>query len=256
MSKSKFVGVDGCPDGWFSVGLDNCEGYELEVFTAFDELLAHYGDAQLVLVDIPIGLPQGGEGRDCDREARKLLGRPRGSSVFPTPTRPTVNQAAKSPGDYRGAVEIERCFAGKGINKQTFAIAPKIAEVDKVLLDRDASAPPPVREVHPEICFWALNNRQPMRARKKVREGERERLRVLREIEPRTQEIYDSALDTYLRRQVARDDILDALAAAVTAKLGWPNDLRTLPECSPTDCNDLPMEMVYVRPDKRRPIKR
>ena len=164
MSKSKFVGVDGCPDGWFSVGLDNCEGYELEVFTAFDELLAHYGDAQLVLVDIPIGLPQGGEGRDCDREARKLLGRPRGSSVFPTPTRPTVNQAAKSPGDYRGAVEIERCFAGKGINKQTFAIAPKIAEVDKVLLDRDASAPPPVREVHPEICFWALNNRQPMRA--------------------------------------------------------------------------------------------
>ena len=234
MSKSKFVGVDGCPYGWFSVGLDNCEGYEVQVFKTLE----------------------GGEGRDCDHEARKLLGRPRGSSVFPTPTRPTVNQAAKSPGDYRGAVEIERCFAGKGINKQTFAIAPKIAEVDKVLLDRDASAPPPVREVHPEVCFWALHNRQPMNPSKKKKEGRDRRLSVLQGIEPRTKDIYNCALKKYLRKQVARDDILDALAAAVTAKLGWPNDLRTLPECPPTDCNDLPMEMVYVRPDKRRPIKR
>ena len=247
MSKSKFVGVDGCPYGWFSVGLDNCEGYEVQVFKTLGELLDHYGDARLVLVDIPIGLPQGGEGRDCDREARKLLGRPRGSSVFPTPTRPTAEQAAESPRDYRSAAETEHCFAGKGISKQAFAIAPKIAEVDKVLLDRDASAPP-VREVHPEICFWALNNRQPMRSRKKVREGERERerLHVLQEIAPRTQAIFDSALKTYRRKQVARDDILDALAAAVTAKLGWPNDLRTLPECPQTDSRGLPMEMVYV----------
>ena len=246
MSKSKFVGVDGCPYGWFSVGLDNCEGYEVQVFKTLGELLDHYGDARLVLVDIPIGLPQGGEGRDCDREARKLLGRPRGSSVFPTPTRPTVNQAAESPGDYRGAAEIERCFAGKGINKQTFAIAPKIAEVDKVLLDRDASAPPPVREVHPEVCFWALNHRQPMNPSKKKREGKNKRLSVLQRIEPRTENIYNCALKKYLRQQVARDDILDALAAAVTAKLGWPNDLRTLPECPQTDSRGLPMEMVYV----------
>ena len=184
MSKSKFVGVDGCPYGWFSVGLDNCEGYEVQVFKTFGELLDHYGDARLVLVDIPIGLPQGGEGRDCDREARKLLGRPRGSSVFPTPTRPTVIQAAAAPEDYGGAAAIERRFAGKGISKQAFAIAPKIAEVDKLMQDRGVSATPPVREVHPEVCFWALNNRQPMRSRKKVREGERERLHVFAEIAP------------------------------------------------------------------------
>ena len=30
MSKSKFVGVDGCPYGWFSVGLDNSDGYEVQ----------------------------------------------------------------------------------------------------------------------------------------------------------------------------------------------------------------------------------
>ena len=32
MSKSKFVGVDGCPYGWFSIGLDNGAGYEVRVF--------------------------------------------------------------------------------------------------------------------------------------------------------------------------------------------------------------------------------
>lgn len=51
-------------------------------------------------------------------------------------------------------------------------------------------------------------------------------------------------------KKVARDDILDALAAAVTAKLGLgcPDNyqLRTLPECPPRDCKDLRMEMVYV----------
>ncbi len=246
MSKSKFVGVDGCPHGWFSVGLDNCDGYEVRAFNTFDELLAHYAEARLVLVDIPIGLPQGGEGRDCDPEARQLLGWPRMSSVFPTPTRPTVMQAAAAPNDYRGAAEIEYRFAGKRISKQGFAIAPKIAEVDTVLLDRGVSATPPVREVHPEVCFWALNHRQPMRSKKKTRDGEDERLRVLQGIEPRTQEIYDCAFGKYLRRQVARDDILDALAAAVTAKLGWPDNLRTLPECPSTDDSCLPMEMVYV----------
>ena len=199
-----------------------------------------------MLVDIPIGLPQGEEGRDCDPEARQLLGRPRGSSVFPTPTRPTVRQAAKSPGDYNCAAMTEHRFAERCISRQAFAIAPKIAEVDTVLRDRGASATPPVREVHPEVCFWALNEGQPMRSRKKTRQGRCDRLRVLQEIKPYTQEIYDSAIDEYLRKEVARDDILDALAAAVTAKLGWPDNLRTLPECPPSDCKGLPMEMVYV----------
>lgn len=250
MSKSKFVGVDGCPYGWFSVGLDNGDGYEVKAFRKFRELLDHYGEAKLVLVDIPIGLPQGEEGRDCDPEARQLLGRPRGSSVFPTPTRRTVTQAAESPGDYHGAAVTEHRFAEKCISTQSFAIAPKIAEVDTVLLDRGVSATPPVREVHPEVCFWALNNRQPMRFRKQKREGERERLRVLQGIEPLTQAIYDCATETYRRKQVARDDILDSLVAAVTAKLGIgcsdSYQLRTLPECPPNDCEGLPMEMVYV----------
>ena len=136
----------------------------------------------------------------------------------------------------------------KRLTNRSFAIAPKIAEVDKVLRGRSTIATPPVREVHPEICFWALHDGRPMRFGKKTREGRSERLRVLQEINPQTQEMYDSVLDKYLRKHVARDDILDALAAAVTAKLGCHdgNRLRTLPECPPTDGTGLPMEMVYV----------
>ena len=243
MAQIEFVGVDGCRAGWFSVGFDRCGGYEVAVFTSFSQLLTHYGDARRVFADIPIGLPQGPERRDCDGEARKLLGRRR-SSVFSAPTRQTVEQAAASPGDYRGALEIERRFAGRGISRQAFAIAPKIAEVDRVMLYRDVSATPQVREVHPELCFWSLNNRQPMEFGKKKSEGESERLRLLQGIEPRSQEIYEGACSKFLRKVVARDDILDALVAAIIATRG-EDQLKTVPENPPRDARGLPMEMVF-----------
>ena len=56
--------------------------------------------------------------------------------------------------------------------------------------------------------------------------------------------------DEFTKSQVADDDILDALAAAITARIGCQqgNELRTLPENPPTDSKGLPMEMVYAKP--------
>src|SRR5262249_23282406 len=48
-------------------------------------------------------------------------------------------------------------------------------------------------------------------------------------------------LSAYHRKDVARDDILDALVALVTATL----ELRTLPEVAEVDTEGLPMEIVY-----------
>ncbi len=245
---TQFVGVDGCKGGWFSVGL-GLDSFETKVFCAFRDLLAHYPDARLILVDIPIGLPEDGNGRACDREARKLLGRPRASSVFPTPTRQTVQQAAQEPCDYRVACAIERkaIGRGKGISKQTFAIAPKIAEVDEATRARGTSVKPLVREVHPELLFWALNGRKAMKSPKKRTKGRVERLRVLQSAEPHTQEIYDEAWTKFgPKKVVARDDILDALAAAVTA-YRHHDRLRTLPECPTKDAKGLCMEIVLPR---------
>ena len=250
MGKIEFVGVDGCRSGWFSVGFDSRGGYELKVFPAFNELLDYYNEAKLVLVDIPIGLPEGPGGRECDVKARELLG-DRRSSVFSAPTRQTVKQAAWSPGDYEGAKEVEQRVTktepspdGKGISRQSFAIAPKIAQVDRLLRCRDSNATPEVREAHPEICFWALNGQKAMEFNKKKESGEEERIRVLERFEPRTRAMYHEARRRFVGGGVGKDDILDALVAAVTARCGFGR-LKTIPECPPTDCKGLPMEMVY-----------
>ncbi len=203
MTQSRFVGVDGCPEGWFVVGLDGRGRYEVGVFKTFKELLDRYAGAELVLVDIPIGLPEGEGGRDCDREARKRLGARR-SSVFPTPTRQTVRQASESPRDYRAACDVERRLTGKNISQQAFRIAPKIAQVDRSLLERGPNAAPQVREVHPELCLWALNHKRPMKYGKKKAEGEKERLEVLKGIEPCAREIFDAACSQFLRKVVGR----------------------------------------------------
>lgn len=250
MAPSKFVGVDGYHKGWFSVGFDPNGEYELEVFPAFDQLLAHYGDASLVLVDIPIGLPQDKKSRKCDKEARKRIGGRR-SNGFPTPMRQTVEHAAQSPNDYRGAVYVEQRFAGKEISEQAFAMAPKIAEVNEILLCRGTNATPTVREVHPELCFWALKKGKPLESKKKKKKGRRERLRVLQRTEIRTDEIFREARSKFPKEDVARDDILSALAAAVTAYLGHDR-LETVPKDPPKDSKGLPMEMVYWKVAKAK----
>ena len=243
MARSSFVGVDGCKGGWFSVGLDR-DGFEAKVFCTFSELLDYYASAKLILVDIPIGLPESEGGRDCDREAREKLGRPRASSVFPTPTRPTVQQALLEPCAYEEAAAREYEVVGKRISVQTFNIARKIAEVDEAIRARGPGAEPVVWEVHPELLFCALNRGKPMKSPKKRTKGRDQRLCVLLGDESRTQIIYDKTRAKFRRNVVANDDIVDALAAAVVAYYHH-DQLRTLPECPPTDAKGLRMEIVY-----------
>ena len=259
MSQGEFVGVDGCRGGWFSVGLDRDGGLgSHRVFGSFAELLEHNADADLVLVDMPIGLPEGSGGRACDKEARGELKPFRSSSVFPTPTRQAVRQAARAPKDYYAASLVERQFTKKGLTKQTFNIACKIAQVDDALRCRGVDARPQVREVHPEVCFWALShrgdictcNRTSMSHNKKRSAGEEERIRVLEHHLPQARTMYNGLADSFPRNRVAKDDILDAMAAAVT---GWlvgvgKGKLATLPSVPQMDAEGLPMEMVYCEP--------
>ena len=258
MTNSVFVGVDGCRHGWFSVVLDENGGLAAYgVHKTFDDLLAHYASACLVLVDIPIGLPDCPGGRACDTQARKKLGRGRQSSVFSAPTRLALERAISAGGyddpSYRAG--------GKRLSQQTFNIAQKIAQVDTALHLRGAGARPKVREVHPEICFWALTSsneskRHAMLNTKKKAVGKEERLRVLEETPlPSPRNVYCRLVSEVKAsgERVGKDDILDALAAAVT---GWlaavgKGKLATLPAKPQYDALGLPMEMVYCVPDPR-----
>ena len=255
----EYVGVDGCKAGWIGVGLDDGDGWEVEVCGKFSDLLTHFGDARVVLVDMPIGLLEEAKkgGRDCDIAARKALNAEevkRGSSVFPAPPRRYLKEAARnswwSSDDYNRANGWPWCELGGGISKQAFSITQKIVEVDEILLSRDKTASPKVREVHPEICFWALNQKKPMSNGKKGKAGRAERSQIVSEFGFSSEAVREKVHHLgYNKSKVADDDILDALAAAITAKIGCQRGgFKTLPENPPTDSKGLPMEMVYAIP--------
>ena len=235
------IGVDGCRAGWFYVALEPSGSSCCGIVRTLGELLRETREPALVLVDIPIGLPQGPGGRDCDRAARRVLG-PRRSSVFSAPVRAVLDAV-----DYEDAQRRSRKAAGVGLSKQAFGIVRKCREVDQLLCS-DATARRTVREIHPEVCFWALAGRKPMAHGKKKKEGRKERIAVLDRFRPGSGREIEEMSDQFKRRDVARDDALDAMAAAITAS-AEAAALRTLPSTPPTDSVGLPMEMVYFEPE-------
>jgi predicted RNase H-like nuclease len=84
-----------------------------------------------------------------------------------------------------------------------------------------------------------------MSQRKKTKEGTRERVSVLNRHWCDTEAIIDTAMNDYLRKEVARDDIVDALVGALTAR--YLQHWATLPETPEIDKQGLPMEMVYAK---------
>lgn len=71
--------------------------------------------------------------------------------------------------------------------------------------------------MHPEVAFWALNFKRPLIENKKKVAGENEWLGVLSQHYPLTVECFEACKNQYPRKDVAKDDILDALVGAVTA---------------------------------------
>ena len=163
----------------------------------------------------------------------------RGSSVFPAPARETLDAQ-----NYQDACHISKRAIGKKISKQTFAILPKVCEVDQ-LLQGDEKARVIVREVHPELCFWGLNHRRPMQNNKKKLAGRNERLELIEKLWPQAKAALSKIYGLDRRKQVAHDDIADAMAAALTAR-AKPSKLNSLPEPPPEDSEGLPMQMIWA----------
>ena len=83
-----------------------------------------------------------------------------------------------------------------------------------------------------------------MKFPKKKRDGYLERREILFSVYPHTKALVDDALRKYKRCEVASDDILDALVAAVTAFKGRQG-LSSIPQTPEIDSKGLSMEMVY-----------
>lgn len=237
-NKLFYAGADGCRAGWFVIALKKNGQWQTEFFPNISALWERYREASLILIDVPIGLKgKGAEERRCDREARRILGPPRASSVFRAPCRRAIHAPT-----HEEAKALNKQLTGKSLPVQTLGITPKILEVDSLLLS-DASARVCIKEIHPEVCFWALAGR-PMQHNKKRAEGFDERIKVLQSYHSATEEIVQHVRKNYRGKGIKKDDILDALVAAITALAGL-NALVSVPDPPESDECGLPMQMFY-----------
>ena len=231
------VGLDGCRKGWCCVELVGAQAFAT-VLHDIDQVWSHFCDSELLLIDIPIGLWDSGDlQRRCDKAARARLQR-RHSSVFTPPLR-----AALEPPSYSEASACNYQLSGRKLSRQAWGIAPKIAEVDAFFASQPL-ARGLLRESHPEILFSCLNGGQPMSFGKKTPRGKSERQAILQRHYSATPELLASVRRRYLKRQVADDDVRDALVAAICASLCARIGLITLPAAPDTDARGLPMEIV------------
>lgn len=130
------------------------------------------------------------------------------------------------------------------MSEQALGICAKVAEVDTLLLS-DVGARGRVREIHPEVCFWAMNNGSPMNDAKTTRVGVQARLARLSRRLPQSDALLARVLSETPRPQVKADDVLDALASYLTARAD-DSALRALRGEPSHDREDLPMEMLYI----------
>lgn len=231
------AGADGCKVGWVVV-LRELKSRELKI-----ELVRNIADVlrwkralKVLCMDIPIGLLERAVpgGRNCDKCARKLLGRPRGSSVFSPPARSALRAKTRVEAD-----RLNRATApdAPGVSNQVFALFPKIREADRFVSEARRVR---VVEVHPEMCFYEMNRRRPVVEPKKTAAGRKRRMRLLeREWRRKLDDLIDSR-----PRGVGRDDAIDAMAACWTAERVLRQKEIRLPEEPSRESRRLRMEIV------------
>jgi predicted RNase H-like nuclease len=196
------VGVDGCHGGWLAVISSADAPVIAQVYRSFAELMTSVSSATHVGVDIPMGLPNSGA-RACELEARRLLGRPRMSSVFPTPPKACLRAET-----YREACQIRLRIDGKQLSLQAYGILPKIREVDRYLA-RNAQARRRIAEVHPEASFATWQGGGGLTHGKKTAAGKAERMALIERRWPRA---VDRARTALRGQDYALDDLHDAFA--------------------------------------------
>jgi len=230
------AGVDGCPAGWFRACRETASGdLHFAVFSKAGELTSADPRPEVVAIDMPIGLPEAGK-RQCDTEVRHRIG-PRRSSVFPVPIRPALPATSREQ-----ASAITEAIDGRRVAAQSFGLYPKIRELDTTLA-ADAALRSAAREAHPELSFWAWNGQLPMAHAKRQAAGQAERLQ---HVENWLGEgILAGARGCVRRRDLADDDILDAIAVLWTAHRIARGEAVSLPEAGVVDATGLPMEIVY-----------
>jgi predicted RNase H-like nuclease len=240
------AGVDGCRAGWVVVltrsSCGGCAGAITDVAVAgdFRGVLDLTREARVVGVDMPIGLLDAAApgGRECDRHARRLMGRLRACSVFSPPVRDALTRPS-----YRRALSANRASSAArlGISIECFGLFPRLREVDEALT-ADLTLAERVTEIHPELSFRALAGAsvglcEPKRSPR----GLSRRVALLRPVFPRVARLLRARL-----AGVAADDVVDAHAVAWSAARVARDRAVCLPgRPAPRDARGLPMAIWF-----------
>ena len=234
------AGADGFRDGWVVVlhrpatGTTRCRTVD-----GVDALLALPEAPAVLGIDMVIGLPdevQSG-GRACDRAARQLLGHPRGASVFSPPAYDAL------PADTYAEAQRRNRASGPdapGLSKQTYHLFPKMRALAEHVT---AARQDRVREVHPELSFYAMNGDAPVAESKHTDAGRSARRALLAE---HGFADLDEAVSALAGGTLGADDVLDAHAACWTARRVHEGTAERCPPCSeeaPTNARGLRMEI-------------
>jgi predicted RNase H-like nuclease len=116
---------------------------------------------------------------------------------------------------YQKACDLHEAIDGKRMSMQAFHILAKIREVDGFVRAKGPVAAR-VHEVHPELAFLRLNDGSAIAPPKRKSEGFELRLNLLTRAIP--EEHIEKALNAHSRKDVAKDDVLDALAVMLSAR--------------------------------------
>lgn len=218
---NEVVGLDGCKDGWIAAVVEAGRLTAIEYHDSVSKVVAAHPRATVFAVDIPIGLSPSGK-RQADEAARKLL-RGYASRVFNAPAVAVLDAA-----DYKDANERSKRIARCGLNRQSFALLPKIREVANA-----SASDSRLRETHPEICFTKMNQGTPLPS-KKTWDGLMLRKALLAEAGL----IIPERVDVACRHSA--DDVVDAVACAWAALRIDGGQAQSIPS-KPETINDRPV---------------
>ena len=105
MCQSISVGIDAAKKDWVVACLEG-DDINVEIFTSLNKLLSKYANADSIIIDIPIGLPESKNDVRPDQKLRNYL-KGKASSVFNTPCRDAVYIE-----DYSKSHEVNREIMG------------------------------------------------------------------------------------------------------------------------------------------------
>lgn len=236
-----FVGIDGCGGKggmWLTVEINEFD-YEVRRFESIEDLYNIYDMDDVILIDVPIGLPDDLESlkKRPDSQLRKEL-KGKSSSVFNTPFRPVVYEL-----NHETARALSRKM-GKGVTVQSLAIGKYIRDVDTFLRNNEQYKNI-IMESHPEFCFKLLNDGHPILSKKSKSEGINERINVLSKYFPLTNDLLEYGTNKYGKNIKIKGDIVDALCLAICAKIGYENEFASIPKIPDKDKHGLKMQIVY-----------